>query len=247
MREQIILRKHRRKQSFGEEIANSVSHGLGLLGTIAVSPVLIAGAVEREDVAAVIGNSVFCVTMAFVYLSSTLYHALPLGRAKRMVRRCDHAAIYLLIAGTYTPFTLGVLRGPWGWTLFGIVWTLALLGLFVESRVTPETLATPISGPARTSERREPPAPAHRPRRGSRRVSIAIYLGMGWIALIAVGPIRHAVSNAGLFWILAGGLSYMVGLVFYAASGVRYAHLAWHLCVLSGSTCFFLAVLWYSF
>ncbi|MFO7905126.1 MAG: PAQR family membrane homeostasis protein TrhA [Planctomycetota bacterium] len=247
VREWVILQRYRRRQSFGEELANSVSHGLGLLGAIAVTPVLVGRAIERDDVAAVVGNSVFCVAMAFLYLSSSLYHALPLGRAKRVVRRCDHAAIYMLIAGTYTPFTLGVLRGPWGWTLFGMVWTLAILGLFVESRVHLRIMEGATSEPGGFSERFKPPGSQSRARQATRRLSIAIYLAMGWLALIAVGPIWHAVSTAGLFWIVAGGLSYMVGLTFYAASGVRYAHLAWHLCVLVGSACFFLAVLWYSY
>ena len=208
-----------RTQSRGEEIANSVSHGIGLLASIVAAPILVVSAMHRGDPAGVVAVSVFSASMVLLYSSSTLYHALPTGRLKEVARRLDHAAIYLLIAGTYTPFTLGVLRGPWGWTLFGLIWGLALVGLLQEGFVNQRV----------------------------RILSVCIYLAMGWLAVIAVRPLWLNVPRAGFFWILAGGLIYTVGVVFYGATHVRYAHFAWHLCVLAGSACYFVAVLWYSF
>lgn len=163
--------------------------------------------------------SVFSASMILLYLASTVYHAAPLGQVKRIARRFDHAAIYLLIAGTYTPFTLGVLRGAWGWTLLGVIWVLALVGVLQEWIVNQRV----------------------------RILSVGLYLGMGWLAVIAVRPIWLHVPRAGFFWMLAGGLVYTVGVFFYAANHIRYAHFAWHLCVLGGSLCFFVAVLCYSF
>ncbi len=206
----------RRSQSFGEEIANSVSHGVGLAGAIAAAPILIVSAVRRGGAAGIVAASIFSATMITLYLSSTLYHALPAGRLKRIVRRFDHAAIYLLIAGTYTPFTLGVLRGAWGWTLFGLIWGLATAGLCLEG-----------ADRARAS-----------------RISTCLYLAMGWLAVIAAYPLWVRLPREVFFLMLGGGVVYTLGVVFYVASHVRYAHLAWHLCVLAGSVCFFVAVLW---
>jgi hemolysin III len=207
-----------RPQSLGEEIANSVSHGLGLLAAIAATPVLIVTAVRRGDPAGVIAVSVFSATMITVYLSSALYHALPPGRAKNIVQHFDHGAIYLLIAGTYTPFTLGILCGPWGWTLLGIVWGLAFLGLLME----------------RIDKKR------------ARPISTYLYLAMGWVAVIAIRPLWLNLPRAGLYWMFAGGLAYTGGVIFYAADHIPYAHFIWHLCVLAGSICFFVAVLGYT-
>ena len=122
-----------RPQSIGEEIANSISHGLALLLAVAAAPILIVSAVRSSDAAGIVGASVFAATMVILYATSMLYHVLPLSSAKRVFQVLDHSAIYLLIAGTYTPFTLGVLRGPWGWTLFGLVWTMALAGVVLKS------------------------------------------------------------------------------------------------------------------
>jgi len=130
----------------------------------------------------------------------------------------DHSAIFLLIAGTYTPFTLGVLRGGWGWALFGVVWGLAAGGVALKA----------VGGAK------------------YQRLSVGIYLGMGWLVLIAVKPLWLLVPKWGLFWLLAGGIGYTVGVVFYVAKTIRYSHLVWHLFVLAGSTCHFFAVLWYS-
>jgi hemolysin III len=208
----------RRPQSLGEEIANSVSHGIGLLAAMVGAPVLLLAAVRHGTTATVVGAGVFVATTVMLYLASTLYHAFPHSRAKRVFRTCDHGAIFLLIAGTYTPFTLGVLRGAWGWLLFGLVWTLAVAGVVLEV----------------TSALRHPV------------LSTALYLTMGWLALIAVRPIWLHVPPAGLFWLLAGGLSYTAGVAFFAATRLRYSHFVWHLCVLTGTACHFFAVLWYA-
>ncbi|MHB8901426.1 MAG: PAQR family membrane homeostasis protein TrhA [Thermoguttaceae bacterium] len=213
-----VSTKRSRIQSYGEEVANTVSHGLGLLGAIVAAPMLILSAMRNGDRTEVVAASVFAVTMIALYLSSTVYHALPMGRVKRVVRRFDHAAIYLLIAGTYTPLTLGALRGAWGWTLLGMVWGLAIVGLCLENL----------------------------DRKRARRVSTYLYLVMGWLALIAIYPLWARLPRAGFFLIVAGGVVYTLGVAFYAATNVRYAHLAWHLCVLAGSTCHFVAVIWYS-
>jgi hemolysin III len=208
-----------RAQSPGEEIANSVSHGVGLLAAIAVVPVLLIGAIHRGDAAGVVGAGIFSATMVLLYLTSTLYHALPNNRAKRVFQVLDHAAIYLLIAGTYTPFTLGVLYGTWGWTLFGLVWGLALAGLLLKS----------IGGI------RFP------------KLSVALYLAMGWLALIAIRPLWQHVAPWGLFWLFAGGLAYTLGVVFFALDHrVRYAHFVWHLFVVLGTACHVVAVSFYA-
>ncbi|MCP3905004.1 MAG: hemolysin III family protein [Planctomycetes bacterium] len=208
-----------RAYSVGEEIAHSVSHGLGLLLAIAAIPFLVACATEPGATAGIVGASVFAITLFMVYLTSTLYHALPIGRAKRTLRVFDHAAIFLLIAGTYTPFTLGVLRGPWGWTLFGLVWAVCITGVILK---------TAGSG-------------VHRP-----RISIVLYLTAGWLALIAAKPMITLVPAWGLAWLLAGGVAYTGGVLFYRAKTMPYAHLAWHVCVMAGTACHFVAVARYS-
>jgi hemolysin III len=204
-----------RTQTLGEEIANSVSHGIGLLAAVAAAPVLVLSAVQHDDAVRIIGASVFAATMVLLYLTSTLYHALPRNRAKRVFHVLDHAAIFLMIAGTYTPFTLGVLRGTWGWTLFGLVWGLALAGV----------VFTAVGGV------RYP------------KLLTCLYLAMGWLILIAVKPLWLCVSSWGLFWLLAGGIAYTVGVVFYVAKRVCYSHFVWHLFVITGTACHFIAVL----
>jgi hemolysin III len=208
-----------RPQSRGEEIANSVSHGLALLAAIAGLPVLIVFAVERSDAAQVVGVSIFGAAMVALYLASTLYHALPPNRAKRVFYLLDHSAIFLLIAGTYTPFTLGVLRGSWGWTLFGMVWGLAAVGILLK-----------IFGWARHPV-----------------VSTGLYLVMGWLVLVAVQPLVTHLPREGLAWLVAGGLAYTLGVAFFVLDErVRYAHFVWHLFVIAGSGCHFVAVLGYA-
>jgi hemolysin III len=208
----------RRVPSSGEEIANSVSHGVGLLAALAATPFLVLAAARRGGAITIVGASVFAATTVVLYLASTLYHALPNNKAKRVFRVIDHSAIFLLIAGTYTPFTLGVLRGEWGWTLFGVVWGLAVLGVTLKS----------LGGI------RYP------------RLSTALYVGMGWLALIAIRPLWVHMPVAGWLWLIAGGLAYTAGIAFYAAEHVRYGHFVWHMFVLMGTVCHFFAVLWYA-
>ena len=207
-----------RVQSLGEEIANSVSHGVGLLAALVAAPVLVLDAIQCGGAATVLGAGVFATTMVLLYLASTLYHALPQNRAKRVFRVLDHGAIFLLIAGTYTPFTLGVLRGTWGWTLLGLVWGLAIAGVILKAvgRLRYPVLLT------------------------------CLYLGMGWLVLIAVRPLWLHVPPAGLLWLFAGGIAYTAGVAFFAAQRLRYGHFVWHLFVLAGTACHFFAVLWYA-
>jgi hemolysin III len=212
------LQLDERPQSPGEEIANSVSHGIGLLVALAAFPVLLTAALNRGDRAGIVGASVFAITLVLLYLASTLFHALPPSRAKRVFQILDHSAIYLLIAGTYTPFTLGVLRGDWGWTLFGLVWALAVMG----------TVFKALGGVRYTT------------------FSTWVYLAMGWLVLIAIEPVLTLVPKWGLFWLLAGGIAYTAGAVFFMAERVRYFHFVWHLFVVMGSACHFVAVLRYA-
>jgi hemolysin III len=204
-------------QSRGEEIANSVSHGAGLLAALIGLPVLVWNAYDH-GVAATVGAVVFGATVALLYLTSTIYHALPHNRAKQVFQILDHGAIYLLIAGTYTPFTLGVLRGTWGWSLFAMIWLLAIAGIILKS----------VRG------MRHP------------RISIALYLAMGWLIVIAAKPLWQAMPAWGLTWLAAGGLAYTAGVWFYAVSKRKYAHFVWHLFVIAGTACHFVAVLRYA-
>jgi len=207
-----------RPQTLGEEIANSVSHGLGLLAAIVGLPVLIVSAVRHGTASTVVGATIFGATMIILYLTSTLYHAMPRNRAKRLFRVFDHGAIFLVIAGTYTPFTLGVLRGGWGWTLFGIVWGLALFGILLKS----------VNGVRNMV------------------LSTVVYLAMGWVVVIAVGPLVERMAVPGLWLLVAGGLSYTAGVLFFAIPKVPYSHFIWHLFVLAGSAFHFVAVLRYA-
>ena len=208
-----------RPQSFGEEIANSVSHGVALLATVAATPVLIIAAVQRGVAEGIVGASVFSATMVLMYLTSTLYHALPRNRAKQVFQILDHGAIFLLIAGTYTPFTLGVLRGMWGWTLFGLVWSLAFTGIVLKIVYVA----------------------------WYQRFSTFLYLVMGWLVVIALKVLLLHVSTWGLIWLLSGGLAYTVGVVFFLVDErIRYSHFIWHLFVIAGTSCHFIAVLRYS-
>ncbi len=207
-----------REQTLGEEIANAISHGVGFLAALAITPILIVKAVPN-GAAAIVGAGIFGATMMILYLSSTLYHAFPQSRAKRIFRVFDHGAIFLLIAGTYTPFTLGVLSGVWGWTLFGIIWSLAIGGVILKSvrRV------------------------------GTSKLSIALYVGMGWLALIAAKPLYTSLPFWGLFWLLAGGLMYSAGVFFFANDHrIRYSHFIWHLFVLAGTACHVVAIVGYA-
>ena len=210
--------KVKREQTLGEEIANSVSHGVGFLAAVAVTPVLIMSAIPSGS-AAIVGASVFGATMMVLYLASTLYHAFPQSRTKRVFKIFDHGAIFLLIAGTYTPFTLGVLQGSWGWTLFGIVWSLAILGVVLKSTAGA----------------------------GSGKLSTALYLAMGWLAILAVKPLWLNMPASGLVWLVAGGLMYSAGVLFFVADRIRYSHFIWHLFVMAGTACHVVAVMGYAY
>jgi hemolysin III len=203
-----------RPQTVGEEIANSISHGLGFVLALAGAPILIVTALRQGTVADVVAVSVFAASMALLYLSSTIYHALPTGRIKNVFHVLDHAAIYLLIAGTYTPFTLGVLRGGWGWTLFGMVWGLAAFGVLLK-----------LFAGIRWNG-----------------LSTALYVGMGWLIVIAAKPLWESLPMAGLAWLLAGGLAYTAGVYFYLRKTLRFGHFVWHLFVVAGTACHFVAV-----
>jgi len=207
-----------RPQSPGEEIANSVSHGLGLLAALAACPFLLIAAHQSGGVTGIVGASVFATTMVLLYLTSTLFHALPGCRAKRVFQILDHSAIYLLIAGTYTPFTLGVLRGAWGWTLFGLVWGLAVVGTVLKT----------LGGVRYTT------------------VSTWVYLAMGWLILIAADTAWTLLPKWGIFWLFAGGIAYSAGAVFFMAERIRYFHFVWHLFVIAGTACHVIAVLWFA-
>jgi hemolysin III len=204
-------------QSLGEEIANSISHGIGFLGGIAVTPFLILEAIPFGT-AAVVGAAIFAFSILVLYISSALYHAFPVSRTKRVFQILDHSAIYLLIAGTYTPFTLGALKGPWGWTIFGLMWSFALIGIVVKS-----TIGT---------------------RAG--KLSTVLYVAMGWMGLLAIKPLWENTEKWGLIWLLAGGLLYTFGVLFYIAKKWKYMHFIWHLFVLGGTACHVVAVMRYA-
>ncbi len=200
--------------TLGEEIASSVSHGVGLLASLIAGPLLVARAAAHGKPWGMISASVFVATIVIMYSASTIYHALPQGYAKRMFRTLEHGAIFLLIAGTYTPFTLVALRGVWGWTLFGLVWMLAALGIVLKAVTTTRYRWLPG----------------------------VLYLGMAWLIVVAIRPLSLELPYAGLMWLLAGGVAYTVGMVFFAARRVPYCHFVWHLFVLAGTFCHFVAV-----
>ncbi len=207
-----------RPQTLGEEIANSVSHGLALLAALIAAPILLV-AVSPHSAANIVGAAVFAATMVLLYFTSTLYHALPPGRAKRVFLKLDHGAIYLFIAGSYTPFALGVMGGAWGWTLFGLVWAMAVMGIALKAF---DRLSHPW-------------------------LSTGLYLAMVWLVLIAAVPLVERVPSAGLALLVAGGLAYTVGVVFFMLdSRLRYAHAVWHGFVAAGTGLHYFAVLGYA-
>jgi hemolysin III len=213
-----MVRLRERTQSRGEEIANSVSHGVGAVAATVGAVFMMVVTVRRGDVAQIVGAGVFSATMLLVYLTSTLYHAITREKPKRVFRVLDHGAIFLLIAGTYTPFTLGVLRGPWGWTLLSVVWCLAIAGIVLTavSRLRYPTLST------------------------------VIYVAMGWLFVVGVKPLWTNMQPWGLVWLLAGGVAYTGGVAFFAADRIRYGHLVWHIFVIAGTACHYIAVLKYA-
>ena len=200
-----------------EEVANGVTHGIGALLAIAGLAVMTAYAALHGDAWHIVACSIFGATLILLYTASTLYHSIPLEKAKGVLRALDHSAIFLLIAGTYTPFTLVNLRGPWGWSLFAVIWTLAVTGillrLFLRGRL--------------------------------HGLVVALYVSMGWVIVVAVQPMLERVATGGLMLLAGSGLAYMVGIAFYKWRSLRYHHAVWHGFVLLGSGLHFFSVLFY--
>ena len=205
------------RYSTAEEIANSITHGVGLLLAIAGLATLVAFAVLRGTAWHIVGCSIFGATLVLSYLTSTLYHSIPTARAKSILRIFDHCAIFLLIAGTYTPLMLVNLRGPWGWSILGVVWGIATLGIIFKVTMLRKWTV----------------------------VSVVLYVAMGWVVVVATKPLLSAVAPAGLLLLLLGGLAYTGGVIFYGLRRMPYHHAVWHLFVLAGSVLHFFAVLFY--
>jgi hemolysin III len=200
----------------GEELANTISHCIGLIAAIIAARILLIAAWRSGNVGFFAGTIVFVVTMLALYFTSMLYHAWPQTRAKQTLRTLDHCAIFLLIAGTYTPFSLGPLRGIWGSAILGTVWLLAIFGVILKA----------TRGPLR-----------------HRGLSMFLYLAMGWSALIIIRPLITYLPPGALFWLITGGVAYTAGVLFYINERMRYAHFIWHLFVITGTSCHFLALL----
>lgn len=200
-----------------EEIANSVIHGIGAGLSIAALAILVTFAGLFGDPWRVVSFSIYGATLVLLYLASTFYHSFQSPRLKEIFRVLDHSAIFLLIAGTYTPFTLVNLRGVWGWTLFGFIWGLALCGILLEVFFMDRFKA----------------------------LSMTIYVGMGWMVIIAFKPLLSAVPVGGMIWLGVGGLTYTLGVIFYLCKRIPFNHAIWHLFVLGGSVCHFFCILFY--
>ncbi len=200
-----------------EEVANSVTHGLGLLASLVGAFVLVSLSLERGEAWHVVSAVVYGATLVALYAASTLYHVFKGTRARSVLRVLDHCAIYLLIAGTYTPVTLVSLRGGWGWTLFGLVWSLALAGIVFKILATGRFAV----------------------------LSTVVYVLMGWLCIIAVKPMLVLLSPGALALLAAGGVLYTAGTVFYHSRRVPYSHAVWHLFVVAGSVCHYLAIALY--
>ena len=203
--------------TIGEEIANSITHGVGAALSVAGLTLLVALAAIYGDVWRIVSFSIYGSSLILLYLASTLYHSIQYPKVKRILRIFDHAAIYLLIAGTYTPFTLVSMRGPWGWSLFGVVWGLALMGVAFK---------TVFIG------RYE-------------KIATAAYVLMGWLVVVAFKQMMLTIPPGGIVWLVLGGVAYTLGVIFYAWDKLPYNHAIWHLFVLAGSICHFFAVLFY--
>ena len=206
-----------RDQTAGEELANSLTHGAGLGLSLAALALLAVFSATRRNAWNIVGCCLYGVTLVALYAASMLYHALPAWRAKQVFNVVDHVSIYLLVAGTYTPFLLGPLRGPSGWVLFGVVWGLAAAGIVFQSLCI------------------------HR----FRALSVASYLVLGWLAVFTIRPLWRVLPPMGVVWILIGGACYTAGVAFYAWKSRRFAHAVWHLFVLAGSLCHFFGVMFF--
>ncbi len=207
----------RRLYSLGEEIVHSITHGIGAGLSVAGLTLLVALAVLYGNVYQIVSFSIYGATLIILYLASTLYHSFQQPRVKQVFKVIDHASIYLLIAGTYTPFLLVAIRGPWGWTLLVIVWGLALLGISLKTLFI------------------------HR----FQKLSVLAYILLGWLSLVATKELLANMPVGGMIWLAAGGAVYTIGVIFYALKKVPYTHAVWHLFVLGGSICHYFAVLLY--
>lgn len=205
-----------RKLTIKEEIFNSITHGIGTLLSIAALVILVFLAVDKGDPWHVVSYSIYGTTLILLYLSSTLYHSFTKEKLKNLFARFDHAAIFLLIAGTYTPFLLTVLRGTLGWVLFGIIWGVALVGIIIRSIYLTRF----------------------------RKLMVGLYLAMGWLFVVAVGPMIKNLSELSIFFLFGGGILYSVGVIFYVKRNLIYGHGIWHLFVLGGSIMHFFAVVY---
>lgn len=205
------------RYSFHEEVANSITHALGIVFGIVALGLLTAFATSHGDVWHMVSGCIYAATIILLYTASTLYHSIPLQKAKQILRQFDHASIFLLIAGSYTPFTLVTLRGPWGWSLFCIIWACALFGMVAEF--------TPL--------------------KRFRAMAVSLYLVMGWSVVVAIKPLWAALPENGLWLLVGGGLSYTLGVVFYLWRSLPFSHAIWHLFVLLGTVLHFFSVLLY--
>ena len=206
-----------KEQSSGEEIANSITHGIGAALSLAALVLLVVFASIYGDTWRVVSFSIYGTTLFFLYLASTLYHSFTNRRVKRFFRILDHSSIYLLIAGTYTPVTLVPMRGPWGWTIFGLIWAMAIGGIIVKIFMMEKY----------------------------KFLSVLVYVAMGWLILIAIKPILQMVPRGLIIWLFIGGICYTFGLIFYAWKKIPYYHAIWHLFVLGGSISHFFGMMFY--
>ena len=204
-----------RQQSLGEEIANSITHGIGAVLSIAALVLLVVFASKYGDPWRIVSFSIYGSTLIILYLSSTLYHSFTNVRVKRFFKILDHSSIYLLIAGSYTPITLVSMRGPWGWTIFGLIWAMAIGGIIAKIFLIEKF----------------------------KIISVLLYVAMGWLIFIAYKPMLQMVPQGLVIWLIIGGVSYTFGLIFYAVKKVPYFHFIWHLFVLGGSIAHFFGML----
>ena len=207
-----------RSQTFREEIANSIAHGLFLLAAVIGSPFLIAKSIETDSNLTILTTCIFAVSVILVYFISTLYHAMPKNRAKDILRLVDYGAIYLLIAGTYTPIALNVIKGGWGWALFSMEWVLAIVGILILIYKGLE----------------------------HKGILLSFYVIMGWLLLVAIKPLWLSMPAWGLFWIFAGGAAYTLGITYYRISHLNFRHFIWHIFVVAGTACHSIAVFLYA-
>jgi hemolysin III len=205
-----------RKLTLGEEIFNSITHGIGTLLSIAALVILVVFAVGKGTVWHIVSYSIYGGTMVLLYLASTLYHSFTKEKVKNIFARLDHAAIFLLIAGTYTPYVLTVLRGALGWTIFGIIWGIAIIGVVIRSIYLSRF----------------------------KKFMVFLYLFMGWLFVIAIVPMFYSLPKISIIFLFLGGILYSLGVVFYSMKKVKYAHGIWHLFVLAGSIMHFFSVLY---